>query len=353
MSPVITEVADKLARESSYTLRLDNIGQTVQVSSNISRTADEIPIIDISGAFSDRYEDRKAVAEHVREASSRIGFFYMVNHGIDPECQKDTFEQARRFFSLPEEKKMEIYTGLVPDEYVGYHPLLTSNRDGRKHSDLSEAFNWAYDAEFDPIATDNTRPSISIWPSGLPGFRETLYAYHTQLLTLARRMSRVFALALHMPENYFDEYVQHPEAAMRVLHYPAQEASVDDQNGIGPHTDFECFTIVTQDENNGLEVLSKSGEWIKAPPVPGALVVNIADCFMRQTNNFFVSTIHRVINKSGKERYSAPFFFGFDRETLVEPVPSCVSEENPAKYPVVTFGEYYRWRASTAKTDGL
>lgn len=72
--------------------------------------------------------------------------------------------------------------------------------------------------------------------------------------------------------------------------------------------------MVTQDETpSGLEVLSKqSGYWVKAPPVPGAFVVNIADCFMRQTNDYFVPTVHRVVNRSGRERYSVPFFFGFD-----------------------------------------
>lgn len=136
---------------------------------------------------------------------------------------------------------------------------------------------------------------------------------------------------------------------MRILHYPEQKHSVDDQNGIGAHTDVECFTIVTQDSAGGLEVLSKSGAWIKAKPIPGSFVVNIADSFMRQTNDFFVSTIHRVINKSGKERYSAPFFFGFDRAKLLEPVPTCVSDENPMKYPVMTGGEYYKWRTNRQK----
>jgi len=124
---------------------------------------------------------------------------------------------------------------------------------------------------------------------------------------------------------------------------------VDDQLGIGAHTDFECFTFVSQDEQGGLEVLSKSGYWVKAKPIPGSLVVNIADCFMRQTNDFFVSTVHRVVNKSGAERYSCPFFFGFDRSKLLEPVPSCVSEDNPMKYPIVTSGEYYKWRAARSK----
>lgn len=218
--------------------------------------------------------------------------------------------------------------------------------------DLSEAFNWAYDAAQDPEAVDKSEEPISIWPDNLPGFREGLYAYHTQLLQLSRRLTRIFALALHLPEDYFDEYIRRPEAGMRILHYPEQTHSVDEQQGIGAHTDVECFTVVTQDDSGGLEVLSKSGNWIKADPVPGSFVVNIADCFMRQTNDFFVSTVHRVINKSGKERYSAPFFFGFDRKKLLEPVPTCVSADNPMKYPVMTGGAYYKWRTNKQKSSG-
>ena len=219
--------------------------------------------------------------------------------------------------------------------------------------DLSEAFNWNYDPAEDPEAVDPTAPSASIWPSDLPGFREGLYAYHGQLLRLARRLTRIFALALHLPEEAFDPYVRQPEAGMRILHYPQQQHSADEQNGIGAHTDVECFTIVTQDGAGGLQVLNKEGTWCKAKPIPGAFVVNIADCLMRQTNDFFVSTVHRVINESGKERYSAPFFFGFDRSRMLEPVPTCVSETNPMKYPTMTGGEYYAWRTNKQKNTML
>lgn len=214
----------------------------------------------------------------------------------------------------------------------------------------ADAHLMAYDATYDPEAIDKSEPGISIWPSDLPGFKENLYAYHTQLLRFARRMTSIFALALHMPEDYFDEYIKRPEAGMRIIHYPEQAASAADQNGIGAHTDFECFTVVTQDDCGGLEVLNKKGYWIKAKPVPDCVVINIADCFMRQTNDFFVSTVHRVINKSGRERYSIPFFFGFDRNKKLEAIPSCVSEENPMKYLVMTSGEYYHYRATNAKS---
>jgi isopenicillin N synthase-like dioxygenase len=168
---------------------------------------------------------------------------------------------------------------------------------------------------------------------------------------LARRLTRIFALALHLPEGALDNFVRRPEAGMRIIRYPEQKASRDDQTGIGSHTDVECFTIVTQD-SPGLEVLDKSGRWIKVQPVKDSFVVNIADCFMRQTNDFFVSTIHRVINENGKERYSAPFFWGFNRDTMLDPIPTCVNEENPNKYPLMTAGEYYIWRTKSQKTIG-
>ncbi|KAI1778578.1 putative isopenicillin N synthetase [Hypoxylon cercidicola] len=327
-----------------------NTGNVYTFNSNESTTLEKIPIIDASRIWSEKLEDRQAVAEEIREASRDIGFFYLINHGIDPKYAEQVMEQAKRFFALPEERKMEVFTGRVPNEYVGYHPMECYNRNGWKYQDLSEAFNWAYDAAEDPEAVDKDQPSVSIWPSDLPGFREGLYAYHTQLLRLSRRLARIFALALHLPEEYFDQYVKQPEAGMRILHYPEQKHTADEQNGIGAHTDVECFTIVTQDSAGGLEVLSKNGNWVKAEPIPDSFVVNIADCFMRQTNDFFVSTVHRVINKSGKERYSAPFFFGFDRNKLLEAVPTCVSEENPMKYPIMTGGEYYAWRTNRQKS---
>lgn len=158
----------------------------------------------------------------------------------------------------------------------------------------------------------------------------------------------MFALALRIPEDALDQYVKRPEAGGRILHYPQQKACRDDQNGIGAHTDVECFTLIVCDAE-GLEVMSKSGRWIKVDPVPGAFVVNIADCFMRQTNDFFVSTVHRVVNKSGRERYSVPFFWGFDRNCLLNPIPTCISDGNPSKYPLMTAGEYYLWRTKRQK----
>jgi len=208
------------------------------------------------------------------------------------------------------------------------------------NADLHEAYNWNYDASKDPEQPDPSIPSINIWPENRETFRTNLCDYQSALITLARRLTRIFALSLHLPEDAFDEYVKLLEAGMRILKYPKQEASRNDQTGIGSHTDVECFTIITQDAPE-FEVLNKTGSWIKVMPIKDSFVVNIADCFMRQTNDFFVSTVHRVINESGDERYSAPFFWGFDREANLNPISTCVSKENPNKYPIMKAGE--RW----------
>lgn len=130
------------------TVRLAN-GQTFQFTSNKSEALDQIPIIDITGMYSEKLEERQAVAEKIRKASHEIGFFYIINHvskpglcclslltlmqGIDPKFAESAFEQAKKFFSLTTEEKMEVFTGKVPGEYVGYHPMEHYNRNQWKH----------------------------------------------------------------------------------------------------------------------------------------------------------------------------------------------------------------------------
>lgn len=114
------------------TITLQN-GQVFSFDSNTASSLERIPIIDVARIYSDDISDRKAIAEEIREASKNIGFFYMVNHGIEPRYSEGAFEQAKRFFALPEEKKMEVFTGLVPNEYVGFHPMKHYNRNGWKY----------------------------------------------------------------------------------------------------------------------------------------------------------------------------------------------------------------------------
>lgn len=164
---------------------------------------------------------------------------------------------------------------LPPTEYYFGRAIETSRKPL-----IEPTHQQNHEATPGALAENN---DVSIWPS--LDFCKALYAYHTPFVQSSRRLTKIFALALELPENYFDEFAKRPEAGMRILHYSQQQHSIDDQNGIDAYTDVECFAIVTQDDSGGLEVLNKSGQWIKAKLVPGAFVVNIADCFMKPAND--------------------------------------------------------------------
>ena len=306
-----------------------------------------VPVIDLAGMFSPDLEDRKAVASQVRAASHTVGFFYAKNHGIDDSYIQRTREQAERFFALDEEEKMKVFNK-VPNQLVGYRPMLYSNKEQRKLRELRECFN--FQAQFSQEHSMPGGERENLWPEGLPGFQETLELYQAQVLVFSRKLMQIFALALDLPENYYDSIITEPKASCEVIHYPPQEPMAD-QVGIGSHTDFEAFTVLKQDRVGGLQVLNKKGEFIFAPPIEGTYVVNIADLLQRQSNGYFSSTVHRVQNKSGLERYSIPYFFGFNPDAIIEVAPTCTSVDNPAKFEPTTAAEYIRWRVNKSKVN--
>ncbi|EEB92166.1 hypothetical protein MPER_09365, partial [Moniliophthora perniciosa FA553] len=154
---------------------------------------------------------------------------------------------------------------------------------------------------------------------------------------LGRSLFPLFALALDLPENFFDDKTTKPAAIMRLLHYPPQNPTKMAEDGsvigIGAHTDYE-------DAISGLQVQNNDGKWIDAVPIPGTVVVNLGDQFARWTNDIFKSTLHRVINKSGMERYSIPLFFGTNYDVLLEYE---VVSAGDSKYLFAYLGLSHEW----------
>lgn len=222
-------------------------------------------------------------------------------------------------------------------------------------TDNKEGFIWSYDPEHDPDTKDITQVPATvvsalhaekfIWDgtSHLPDFRDAVINYWQECVSLARRLVRIFALSLDLPENYFDDIVTYPGSDGAVNFYPGVEPNGGSRTnldvGLGSHTDLQCFTLLWQDEVGGLQLLSKSGQWLKVPPIEGTLVVNIGDFLMRLTNDRFISTVHRVYNRATVDRLSMPFFFGFNFNESVAVLPSCVDEAHPAKYEPISCGE--------------
>ena len=158
-----------------------------------------------------------------------------------------------------------------------------------------------------PFTPSPLEPKRNSWPSAYPAFRPAVYDYYTHALAFSRKLMSAFALALDLPETYFDEATSFPMAGLRVLHYPPQEKADARDIGLGAHTDYSFFTLVQQEKVAALQVLNANGIWVDAPPKPRTYVVNVGDFLSRITNGVFKSTVHRVLNKSGLERYSMPF----------------------------------------------
>ena len=157
---------------------------------------------------------------------------------------------------------------------------------------------------------------------------------------LTDALLRGFALALELPEGYFTGFYKKPLTQINLLHYPPRPPQTGvRQFGLRPHSDTTAFTILVQDNVGGLQV-ERNGDWIEVPPIAGTYVINIGDMMARWTNDRFASTPHRVINRSGAERYSVPYFAIPDFDAVVSCLPSCMGPDHPAKYLPLRVGDF-------------
>lgn len=315
-------------------------------------------MIDLSPIYSPELSARKALALQIRYAAENTGFFYIQSHGIPDRVIAEARQQAETFFHQPASKK-ELVSKEKSQYFNGWSARRTAHASPSESLDYREAFGWRYAPQYDPEPKDpdqvpeEVKPYIRgeefVWEgtSHLPGFKTGCITYWQECLKLARRLVRIFALCLELPEDYFDSVTTYPGSDGVFNFYPAmtpEEAATSEDVGLGSHTDLQCFTLLWQDMIGGLQVLNKEGQWIKASPIPDTIVVNIGDYLMRLSNDRFRSTVHRVYNRSTVERYSMPFFFGFNFNEKCGVLPSCIDENNPPKYEPISCGDWCQLR---------
>ena len=166
--------------------------------------------------------------------------------------------------------------------------------------------------------------------------------------SLARRVLEVFATVLDLPADYFDMRVAHGEAILRVLHYPPLPDGNVPNVRAAAHEDINLITLLAGSEQDGLEVLSRQGEWVPINMIEGTIICNVGDMLQRLSNNTLRSTTHRVVNPKGEKalssRYSIPFFMHPSPEVKLDCLPQCITEKNPRHYEPTTAGEYLEQR---------
>ncbi|KAH8892320.1 2OG-Fe(II) oxygenase superfamily protein [Thozetella sp. PMI_491] len=316
-------------------------------------TADEVPVIDLARLDGD-LGMRKMLAKEIIRAAETTGFFYIKNHGVSEETIKRAHDAALAFFKSPLDKKAMV-SEHKSKYFIGWSGLKETGTTKESTLDRREVFHFRYDPANDPLHAGEDLSKIPedvrkgfgyedfIWTDiGVPNFRSDAIRYWQACLALSRRLIRIVALGLELPETYFDPLVTYPGADAAMNYYPGHgDAVIDnpDEVGLGAHTDLQVFTLLWQDEHRGLQVLNKEAEWLSVTPIPGTFVVNIGDFLMRTTNDRLKSTVHRVIQHGKVDRISMPIFFGFNFNEMCSVVPTCTSEDNPAKYEPVVCGE--------------
>jgi isopenicillin N synthase-like dioxygenase len=230
--------------------------------------------------------------------------------------------------------------------YLGFAKMGAERLDPQRPGDAKESFNMGREIAPDDPDFVAGKPFVGLnaWPD-VPGFRAALLAYYTALQALGVTLHRAIALDLGIDPNFFSGMFERPLSALRLLHYPPHPGIFDGgQYGAGPHTDYGNITLLAQDHNGGLEVRTRAGRWIPIEPAPDTFVCNIGDALMRWSNDVYVSNPHRVINRSGNERYSVAFFCEPAADTRIECLPQCSGPANPPKYAPIAFGDYLRSR---------
>ncbi|BDD62293.1 hypothetical protein MPDQ_006716 [Monascus purpureus] len=331
-----------------------------------------LPIIDFADWLSPTttQEEKTAVAKALVDACRTVGFVYIINHRVSQEQLDDAFAWTKKLFDLPMEEKMLAPHPDGPAVHRGYSwPGLekVSQVLGTKEDDegkiVSELRKVQDCKESYEIGSEENKEQPNVWlpDSILPGFRTFTTSFYWTCWAAAQDILRALSLGLSLPdEDYLLRFHDGHNNQLRLLHYPpvpAKELESDTLARMPAHTDWSSITMLFQDDCGGLEVQTRQGEFVKAEPVKGAIIMNIGDLLMRWSNDILKSNLHRVTlpprqdrftgdERLTRARYSIPYFVSANVDSVIECLPSCTDEKNPPKYPPILHRDYRLMRAS-------
>jgi len=287
-------------------------------------------------SLADEARDPNAFAAAFGGSFERFGFAVITDHGVPLDLIERAWKLTEEFFALPVEEKQTYYDKNMFGQR-GYTPFKTEIAKDAKHVDLKEF--WHVGRE--PAPADMLP---NVWPSRPAEFREALTDLWNAFDRAGLRLLSAIARHLKLDPHYFDTVVDHSNSILRLLHYPPIPIDAEGVRA-GAHEDINLITLLLGAEEAGLQLLDRNGQWLAIHPPEGALVVNVGDMLQRLTNNVLPSTTHRVVNpppeRRGFSRYSMPFFLHPNPEFLIETLPSCISAENPNRYPTPITADGY------------
>ncbi|SMO65997.1 isopenicillin N synthase family dioxygenase [Ruegeria faecimaris] len=280
---------------------------------------DHIPTIDIAPLGDASHTDFNATVQAVMDACTRIGFLSITGTGVSRDTVNNMRTCVRAIFDIDDDAKWD--QAITRENYRGFIPMgfFTPN-DGSGKADKYEGYKLHYQVDLDaPIRRDCALYGPNIWPRHVPRAQAVILDYWSKLDGVAHMLLGALEMGLKLPANQLRDAFHEPMTNMSLLHYPPQ-APDDTGYGIHPHKDTDALTIIAPDPVGGLEVQTRDGGWITPDCPPDGFVVNIGDMLELWSGGRLKSTPHRVVNRSGQERYSFPYFAVPRHDVVVEPL---------------------------------
>lgn len=322
-----------------------------------------LPVIDLKAFLNARGDERQKVASHVDDICRSIGFLVIKNHGVPENIRKAAWKAAENFFATPPQEKINAQSDQKGSPR-GYLPIegetLAKTIGETTPPDRKETYSSG------PLSPPEGHPENedfeffygpNIWPEIPQNFKDDWTAYYNAMEQLGAQIMQMLAAALKVEEDFFVKYHSHHISALRSQNYPSINAKIlPGQLRAGAHSDYGSVTLLYPDPNiGGLEVKSNDNDWIKAPKVEDAYIINIGDLLAHWTNDRWVSTLHRVVEPDGNDGLTSPkrqsiaYFMNPNYDAVIKAIPTCISDENPAKFAPVLAGQYLlnKFKSST------
>jgi len=300
-----------------------------------------IPIVDLNDFLNGDILKKNNFVQQLGNAYEDVGFVAVKNHGIPDELIAHLYDHVQQFFSLPLEKKLKYeIPGLAGQR--GYTSFGREHAKGSEAPDLKEFFQYGQTVEEDANNKEDYPDNVSV--NEIKEFNSTIFDAYRSFEKSGTAVLQAIALYLKLNEYYFDKYIKDGNSILRCIHYPPITQEPKSAIRAEQHEDINLITLLVGASADGLQILTKKGEWVNVTSLPDQIVVNVGDMLQRLTNNKLRSTTHRVVNPSRDlwhtSRFSMPFFLHPKSEMSLTCLENCIDETHPKAYTDITAGEY-------------
>ena len=299
-----------------------------------------IPTVDLASFLGADKTEKEKFVQQLGKAYEEVGFVAVKNHGIPDELIKDLYQHVQQFFSLPLEQKRKYELPEMAGQR-GYTSFGTEHAKGSEAPDLKEFFQYGQVAS-DGFTTDTYPLNVKV--DQVDGFNRTFDEAYRAFETSGKALLQAIAIYLGLDEFYFDKFVNNGNSILRAIHYPPITHEPKSAIRAEQHEDINLITLLVGASADGLEILSKSGDWVAVTSLPDQIVVNVGDMLQRLTNNKLRSTTHRVVNPDRSlwhtSRFSIPFFLHPVAAMSLKCLDNCIDKTHEKAYNDTTAGEY-------------